>query len=98
MPEKLVRDNIPEIIKSKGENADIKIASDSEYTRKLNEKLLEEVNEFLETPTKEELADIQEVIEAITKNNNWTEEELRLIKNRKAKERGKFNKKIVLIS
>ena len=40
---KLVRDRIPEIIKSEGRNVKIKILNDEEYRCELNKKLQEEV-------------------------------------------------------
>lgn len=62
--DKLVRDKIPEIIKSSGATSITHIASDEEYQQKLKAKLQEEMNEFLEDSNKEELADILEVIYA----------------------------------
>jgi len=62
---KLIRDKIPQIIKQTGKNCTIAILSDEEYIKKLNEKLLEEVKEYLESGSVEELADISDVIHAI---------------------------------
>lgn len=66
---KLVRDNIPDIVEQNGEIANTKILNDDEYSISLREKLLEEVNEFLsnDKDSIEELVDIYEVILAILK-------------------------------
>ncbi len=58
---KLVRDNIPEIIKAKGESPVIRILDDETFKRELEKKLLEEYNEVLEATGNdriEELADM----------------------------------------
>jgi len=93
---KLVRDKIPEYIKNKGGNAIVHIADEKEYWQKLKEKLQEEVNEFMEAETVEEMADILEVIDAIFDFKKFDKEELQEVKNRKATERGKFRDKIIL--
>jgi predicted house-cleaning noncanonical NTP pyrophosphatase (MazG superfamily) len=91
--DKLVRDRIPEIIESNGKKCKIQIASEEEYALKLKEKLLEEANEFFENPSIEELADVQEVIAAIIKLNNWDVWDARLDKNI---ERGAFKNRYIL--
>jgi predicted house-cleaning noncanonical NTP pyrophosphatase (MazG superfamily) len=93
---KLVRDKIPEIIKSKGGIPITHIADDTEYAEKLKEKLQEEVAEFLQDEGIEELADILEVIDAICDFKNFDKEELQNVKNKKAEERGIFKSKIIL--
>jgi len=93
---KLVRDKIPEIIKKDNIKPITRIASEKEYFQKLKEKLQEEVSEFLKNEKHEELADILEVIHAILDHKKITKEELEIIKNKKAKERGQFKNKIIL--
>jgi|SRR3989344_3303269 len=93
---KLVRDNIPDIIKKKGEQAITHIAGDQEYWQKLKEKLEEEVREFLKDETVGEIADVLEVINAIYEYKKWSREEVEEVKSKKAKERGKFKKRIIL--
>lgn len=93
---KLVRDKIPGIIKEKGGTPITHVADDKEYWEKLKEKLQEEVAEFIESETIEELADIQEVFEAIMNYKNFSRDELQEAKDEKAEERGAFNERIIL--
>ena len=93
---KLVRDNIEEIMISKGVKPITRILSDEEYLTELNKKLLEEVNEYLESGEVEELADIEEVLRAILTFKGVNLEEFDSIRNQKVLKRGAFNKRIFL--
>lgn len=93
---KLVRDKIPEYIKNKGGFPITHIADKAEYWDKLKEKLVEEVQEFFENEVIEEMADIQEVIEAICDYKNFSQENISMVRNKKNEERGAFKSKIIL--
>jgi predicted house-cleaning noncanonical NTP pyrophosphatase (MazG superfamily) len=95
---KLVRDKIPEIIKAKGGRPRTHIATPPEYRLRLKDKLLEEVNEFLESGDVEEIADIHEVLDAILEDLEFSKTEMEAVKVKKAKERGRFQKRIILDS
>lgn len=93
---KLVRDKIPDIIRSKGREPVMHVATEEEYHEKLNQKLQEEVNEYLHGEKAEELADILEVVEALAAEKHVTMDELAAIKKKKFEERGGFAQKIIL--
>ncbi len=94
---KLIRNRIPEIIEASGQKATIRIADDVEYPVLLRQKLLEEVNEFLESGAPEELADIIEVVFSLAETYGISLAGLLNMAEKKREERGGFNKKIVLI-
>ena len=94
---KLIRDKALEYIKQKGGVPIFHIANNDEYWQKLKEKLLEEVGEYLNDDTSiREIADILEVIDAICEHRKFSQEEVRIIKEKKAQELGKFKEKIIL--
>lgn len=93
---KLVRDNIPEIISLNNEKAIIRILTDEEYLKELNKKLKEEMHEYFEENNIEELADILEVIYAILDAKKVEREEFENIRKTKTEKRGAFKKKIFL--
>lgn len=93
---KLVRDNIPEIIKKDGREPITRIAKGKEYEEALRDKLYEEVLEFLEEPSIEEVADILEVLHAICILKGVDLELLEEVRKKKTIERGGFEKGIIL--
>lgn len=95
---KLVRDKIPQIIESQGETPHIRILDTAEYTQCLEQKLEEEVREYYEGRNPEELADILEVVFALSENLGYSIEELMDIYREKHEKRGGFRSRIFLIS
>jgi len=78
---KLVRDKIPQIISDQGKKCKVYVAVSDDYRQRLKDKLTEEVEEFLQDPCVEELADIQEVLLSIAEVNKWDLEGTRVAKN-----------------
>ncbi len=96
---KLVRDKIPEIIESNGEEPITRILDDEEYRSELIKKLNEEYDEVVNASGEdiiEELADMLEVMESIAGLQNKTLDDIILVKEKKKNKRGGFSKKIFL--
>ena len=93
---KLVRDRISEIIEASGKRCVCSILSDEEYLAKLDEKLNEELAEYQESKSMEELADLLEVIRAVAVARGSSMDEVEAIRRDKAAKRGGFEKKILL--
>ena len=93
---KLVRDRIPEIIEADGKVCMFETLSDEDYIYLLDQKLNEELAEYQESKSVEELADLLEVMQAVAKARGWTLEELERVRANKAAKRGGFEKKILL--
>ena len=94
---KIVRDKIPEIIKSEFKECTTKVVSGKDKLEYLYKKLFEESFELSESGSVEELADLQEVINAIRKELGISEEELEKVRTSKVDKRGGFDKGIVLL-
>jgi predicted house-cleaning noncanonical NTP pyrophosphatase (MazG superfamily) len=93
---KLVRDKIPNYIREKGGVPISHIADNEEYWAKLKEKLLEEFEEFKKDESKEEFADLLEVIDAIADYKGFDKKEIEVVRKQKADERGAFKERIIL--
>lgn len=97
---KLVRDNIPQIIISEGFKPKIRILKSKEYRLELFKKLNEEIQEVVEAKNQEslteELADVQEVLNAIYKEYKIECSEVTKKARIKRKKKGAFEKKIYI--
>ena len=85
---KLVRDKIPDIIKSAGKQA--------VYLVELDRKLSEECAEYQADKSLEEMADVLEVLYSIAVARGYSVEELERVRAEKAEKRGGFADKIFL--
>jgi predicted house-cleaning noncanonical NTP pyrophosphatase (MazG superfamily) len=93
---KLVRDKIPQIIRSKGQEPVIYTADTEEYCIRLRDKLREEVEEYLASDNdREELADILEVLYALAGQAGTDQQQLEKVRAAKAEERGGFADRII---
>lgn len=100
---KLVRDNIPEIIKKENKIPKTRILSNDEYKYELLKKLVEESNEALGAKEDKkdlikELGDLLEVIDSAIKAFDLNKEEILTLKDKRKQERGGFDKQIFLES
>ena len=94
--DKLVRDKIPQILEEKNKNFVAYKAADGDYPLYLKRKLREEVDEFLESPSVHELADVYEVLSALLKDMDITMADVRRERAIKNDERGAFDDRWIL--
>ena len=95
--DKLVRDRIPSIIEKAGKIAVTDTISPAEMQTALDRKLQEEMKEYLESHSIEEMADILEVLHGIAFHQGLNWERVESERIRKNEERGGFEKGIRLI-
>jgi predicted house-cleaning noncanonical NTP pyrophosphatase (MazG superfamily) len=96
---KLVRDRIPEIIRSQGHQPVTYVLDDEQYQAALLAKLLEEAQEAQSAPADDllaELADVLEVLQAMVAAQGTSWEELLSVAGGKRAERGAFADRIFL--
>lgn len=98
---KLVRDRIPEIIEAAGKTYRTQLLEQQEYRSELQKKMREEMAEYLgatsDKDALEELADLLEVIHALTGVHGSTPNQLEAIRAEKAEKRGGFQERIFLV-
>ena len=93
---KLVRDRIPEIIEASGRTCVSVTLPDDAYIRALDAKLNEELAEYQQSKSLEELADLLEVMGAVVKARGYTWDDLTRVRKEKRAARGAFDKRIFL--
>ncbi|MFX0055833.1 MAG: nucleoside triphosphate pyrophosphohydrolase [Promethearchaeota archaeon] len=96
LPEKLVRDRIPEIIKQKGGDPQIRIATGPELDKLIRRKVAEEAQELLISGEDEEIADVLEALDALIAHRAMNRASIEKARLKKRLERGGFEKGFVL--
>ena len=96
MRRKLVRNKIPSIIKASGRKPVYRKADKNEVPALLYDKVIEELNEFVENPSAEEAGDIYEVLCALCHFHEIPMSKVHEASDTKRSSRGNFNKNIVL--
>jgi len=96
--EKLIRDKTPALLECKGIVVHAKAMTDQEFISKLKDKILEEAQEVLETSSPdelcEELADVLEVVHALSKASGLTIQQIEQRRLKKREIKGGFENKI----
>ena len=101
MYNKLVRDNIPDIIKNNGSKPIIRILDKDEFKKALEIKLEEEKEEVLNASGLdriEELADLYEVMSYLAELEGYSISDVKEKAKEKRKIKGGFRKKIFLVA
>lgn len=93
---KLVRDNIPQIIRDDGAYPVTRELDKEEYMDALLDKMDEEYGEFRDEHDIEEVADLLEVLRSYLKLQGSSMEEVEVLRKKKLKVKGGFEKKIYL--
>ncbi|HEX2923374.1 MAG TPA: nucleoside triphosphate pyrophosphohydrolase, partial [Chloroflexota bacterium] len=86
------------IIGEAGKICEVVVLDDEPFITRLQEKLSEEVEEYRQSGTVEELADIVEVVQALVEHSGVTWEAFEEIRAQKRVERGGFRDRLFLIA
>lgn len=95
---KVVRDNMVAIIKANGDECETRQISEEEVLRLLDQKLSEEITEYRESRSTEELVDVEEVIRGILFHRGIPWEEFEEMGRAKREMKGAFEKGVFLVS
>src|SRR5688572_18319254 len=99
--DKLVRDRIPTIIRESGEECAVEVMNEEDYRRALRRKLVEEATEAAEASSGQlitELADLQEVIDALLTVEGLDRAGVCAVQEHRRAERGGFARRLRLVA
>ncbi len=98
---KLVRDQVPRIVREAGHQVQFREAAPDERARYLKRKVADEAAELLEADPgaeREEVADLLEALEALLRVRGFDRSDLKLVKEAKRKRRGGFERFLIVES
>jgi len=94
---KLVRDNIPQLIKESGRNCTSRILDEKEYYDALLDKIVEEIEEYRISGNEEELADVYEVLDCLVQLKEYEPMHIDYLQLIRKEKRGSFKDRVLLI-
>lgn len=93
---KAVRDRIPEIIRGNGQECGVEKLGDSEFLEFMEEKLMEELGEYFDSGSVDELADLVDSCYRVAELKGTNRESFDEIRKKKWEESGGFDENLVL--
>ncbi len=94
---KLVRDNIPQLIKESGRKCTSRILDEKEYYDALLDKIVEEIEEYRISGNEEELADVYEVLDCLVQLKEYEPMHIDYLQLIRREKRGSFKDRVLLI-
>jgi len=91
-----VRNKVPEILRSMGEECVSRSVEDEAYLYYLEYRLIEEVEHYLESKDQEDLVDLMEVVERVALLKGITADKLKTMRAEKTSEIGDFSGNVVI--
>lgn len=95
---KAIRDKIPDVIKADGKTCEFIVLDDTKFLHEMNKKLYEEMEEYRNSESIEEIVDILEVAYRIAELKGFNKKEIEKIREEKNLKNGNFSKNIFLVS
>lgn len=94
--DKLVRDKIPELIRKNGQRPVIRQLTPAEFPIALKGKVIEELGEFMRSPSAEEAGDLLEALHALVKAYGLDWDAVETEREAKAVAKGRFEERLFL--
>lgn len=92
---KLVRDNIPDLMRAEGQEVQVRIATTQEMPKQLEVKILEEFAEAVENPCAEEFGDILQAMYERAALEGIFPKDIEAARLKKFERKGGFSKRLI---